>query len=213
MPKPFKIAVLLSGGGTTLKNLIEYHSRNELDVDIAVVVSNNPSAAGLQFADKAGIPCSTISHSDFDGVESFSTAVFGKCRESGAELIVMGGFLRRLKIPTDFNNRVINIHPSLIPSFCGKGYYGSRVHQGVIDYGCKISGCTVHFVDDQYDHGPIIAQQAVPVSDSDDAQTLAQRVFEEECKLYPQVINSIAAGHVTVVDRRVLVAQKLRRND
>ena len=208
MPKPFKISVLISGGGTTLKNLIEHHSRNELKVEIAMVISNNPQAAGLQLAAERGIPSSVICHKQFDGIEPFSNAIFETCRELETDLVVMGGFLRRLKIPRDFISRVINIHPALIPSFCGKGYYGSRVHQGVIDYGCIISGCTVHFVDEQYDHGPIIAQRAVPVLDEDDAQSLAQRVFNKECELYPQVINSIVAGNVSVKERRVIVSEK-----
>jgi phosphoribosylglycinamide formyltransferase-1 len=117
----------------------------------------------------------------------------------------MGGFLRQLSIPDDFENRIINIHPSLIPSFCGKGNYGSLVHQGVLDYGCKLTGCTVHFVDDDYDHGPIIAQASVPVEASDDVKSLAKRVFEAECELLPQVINQIAAGQVKVDGRCVVV--------
>ena len=106
----------------------------------------------------------------------------------------------------EFENRIVNIHPSLIPSFCGKGNYGSRVHQAVLDYGCKITGCTVHFVDEEYDHGPIIAQRSVPVVDGDDAKTLAARVFAAECELYPAVIDQIASGKVSVADRTVSVA-------
>lgn len=206
MPDRFKISVLISGGGTTLKNLIQWSSHGKLDVGIAQVLSSNPAAGGLEFAAEANIPSNVIGHQEFDGIESFSAAVFDSIRESNSDLVVMGGFLRRLKIPTDFENRVINIHPSLIPSFCGKGHYGIRVHQGVIEYGCKISGCTVHFVDDQYDHGPIIAQTTVPVLNDDTPEVLARRVFKKECELYPEVINSIAAGKVTVTDRRVIVA-------
>jgi phosphoribosylglycinamide formyltransferase-1 len=117
----------------------------------------------------------------------------------------MGGFLRQLSIADDFENRIINIHPSLIPSFCGKGNYGKRVHQGVLDYGCKLTGCTVHFVDDDYDHGPIIAQASVPVESDDDAKSLAKRVFESECELLPAVINLIAEERVSVGGRIVSV--------
>ena len=120
----------------------------------------------------------------------------------------MGGFLRRVAIPADFVNRVINIHPSLIPAFCGKGHYGSRVHQAVIDYGCKISGCTAHFVDDDYDHGPIIAQRTVPVFADDTSDELAKRVFEQECEIYPDVINWIADGAVSVSGRTVSVRRE-----
>ena len=205
MPDRFKISVLISGGGTTLKNLIECQSRGELNADIALVISNNPAARGLEYAAQANISTLVINHKDFDQIETFSESIFDAVRKTGVGLVVMGGFLRRLKIPSDFENRVINIHPSLIPSFCGKGYYGTRVHRGVIEYGCKVSGCTVHFVDDQYDHGPIIAQKTVPVRNDDTSDDLARRVFEQECELYPQVINSIAAGNITVTDRRVIV--------
>lgn len=205
MSDHFKISVLISGGGTTLRNLIEFRQRGALDANIEHVLSSNPAARGLEYANAANIPATVINHKDFDGVESFSDAVFSSIRDAQTDLVVMGGFLRRLKIPSEFENRVINIHPSLIPSFSGKGHYGSRVHQGVIDYGCKISGCTVHFVDDQYDHGPIIAQASVPVLNNDTPEELAQRVFAKECELYPRVINSIAAGGVTVSDRQVTI--------
>ncbi len=205
MPKPFKISVLISGGGTTLKNLISIQERGGLACEIAHVVSNKSQAAGLSFAQAAGIPTSVISHKDFADIESFSAAIFDTCRVNEVDLVVMGGFLRRVKIPADFENRVINIHPSLIPAFCGQGHYGSRVHQGVIDYGCKISGCTVHFVDDHYDHGPIIAQETVRVMPNDSATELAKRVFQKECQLYPIAINSIAEGRVSVSDRIVSV--------
>ena len=203
MPNHFNISVLISGGGTTLKNLIEQRSNNQLAANIATVVSNNPGAGGLRFAADAGLPTAVINHRSFEDLETFSEAIFDQCREVKSDLVVMGGFLRRVKIPADFTNRVINIHPSLIPAFCGQGHYGSRVHQAVLDYGCKISGCTVHFVDDHYDHGPIIAQETVMVHDDDSVETLAQRVFSKECELYPRVINAIASGKVAVNDRHV----------
>lgn len=203
MPKPMTIAVLISGNGTTLRNLIEKKSTGRLEPKIVQVISNNPDAAGIEFADKADIDCCVINHREFADVASFSKAIFDAVRDSGANLVVMGGFLRRLKIPDDFISRVINIHPSLIPAFCGKGHYGSRVHQAVIDYGCKISGCTVHFVDDQYDHGPIIAQRSVPVLPADNAMTLAARIFEQECELYPETINLLAADQVKLNGRVV----------
>jgi phosphoribosylglycinamide formyltransferase-1 len=203
MPSPFKISVLISGGGTTLRNLIEKQSVGQLAAEISQVISNNPQAGGIQFAEQAGLTCQVLDHRKFDTPEVFSDSVFASIRTSGASLVVLGGFLRRLKIPGDFENRVINIHPSLIPAFCGQGLYGTRVHRAVIDYGCKISGCTVHFVDDQYDHGPIIAQRTVPVLATDDAQTLSARVFEQECELYPETINLIAAERVRLCGRLV----------
>jgi phosphoribosylglycinamide formyltransferase-1 len=203
MLKPFKICVLISGGGTTLKNLLEHYDSGRLEPQITHVISNNTNAGGLQHAERAGIDSNVIDHRDFDSEREFSEAIFESIRLAGADLVVMGGFLRRLQIPDDFINKIINIHPSLIPSFCGKGNYGKRVHQAVIDYGCKVTGCTVHFVDEHYDHGPIIAQSTVEVKTSDNAQVLAARVFEAECELYPQVINALAQGKISVNDRTV----------
>ena len=203
MLKPFNISVMISGGGTTLKNLIEWYDRGELDAQISQVISSKPSVGGLQYAAEAGIDSLVVDHRDYDGVETFSEALFGAARSAGVDLVVMGGFLRRVAVPQDFENRVINIHPSLIPAFCGKGNYGRRVHQAVVDYGCKVSGCTVHFVDDHYDHGPIIGQSTVEVNANDSAESLAAKVFDAECELYPQVINAIATGKVQVSGRRV----------
>ena len=199
-----RIAVLISGGGTTLRNLIDYRKSGKLSVEIAHVLSNNPKAKGLDFGKDAGIETSVVNHREFDSTEHFSREVYRVIETSGADLVVMGGFLRKLLIPDEYTNRVINIHPSLIPSFCGHGFYGKKVHQGVLDYGCKVTGCTVHFVDNQYDHGPIIAQQAVAVMPGDDANTLAARVFQSECELYPKVIQAIADQKIEVSGRNVI---------
>ena len=202
----FSVSVFISGGGTTLKNLIEYWQANEsCPWEITSVVSNKSDAGGLLFAKEAGIETFVVDHRAFDSTADFSSAVYDVIRPSAPNLLVMGGFLRRLSVAKEFENRIVNIHPSLIPSFCGKGNYGSRVHQAVLDYGCKLTGCTVHFVDDEYDHGPIIAQRSVPVVSGDDAQTLAARVFAAECELYPEVIDQIASGRVRVADRTVCV--------
>lgn len=197
----FRIVVMISGGGTTLKNLIDLGA--ELECDIELVISSSSKAGGLEFAKQANIPSQVVIRKKFDDTESFSKAIFDHCRNAKVDLVVMGGFLKQVKIPSDFENRVINIHPSLIPAFCGKGNYGINVHTNVIEYGAKISGCTVHFVDDDYDHGPIIAQETVPVLDDDTPQVLAKRVFAKECELYPNVINQIARGNVTISGRSV----------
>ncbi len=207
MPDGNKIAVLISGGGTTLKNLIQWRNEQRLNAQIELVISNNPVAGGLAHASKADIPHLIVSHKKFGDVAAFSEAIFSAIQAADIDLVVMGGFLRRLTIPPAYENRVINIHPSLIPAFCGKGFYGQKVHQAVVDYGCKLSGCTVHYVDDQYDHGPIIAQETVPVETTDTANTLAMRVFEKECELYPAVINAILAGNVTIKDRCVAISK------
>jgi phosphoribosylglycinamide formyltransferase-1 len=207
MSTQFSLAVLISGGGTTLKNLIDWRSQNKLRAKIDLVISSSPTAGGLKFAESSEIPNKTIVRREFEDTSSFSEAIFEQCRAANIDLVVMGGFLKRVKIPDDFENRVINIHPSLIPSFCGKGNYGIRVHQNVIEYGAKLSGCTVHFVDDQYDHGPIIAQATVPVLSADTPDALAARVFEKECELYPQIVNAIADGTVNIDGRKVAIDQ------
>jgi phosphoribosylglycinamide formyltransferase-1 len=198
-----KLAVLISGGGTTFRNFLQKKAAGELDVDFALVISSNPQAGGLKFAAEAGIPTRVVQPRDFATAEEFRDAVFGGCREAGVDYVVMAGFLKHVLIPPDFENRVVNIHPALIPSFCGKGFYGLRVHQAVLDYGAKVSGCTIHFVDQVYDHGPIILQKVVPVQNGDTAEVLAARVFEAECEAYPEAIRLLAAGRVRVVGRRV----------
>ena len=198
------IAVLISGGGTTLRNLLDKIREGTLEVDIRLVVSSSPTARGLEFARAAEIPTAIVQRKDCPTGEAFSQAVFGPCREAGVELVVMGGFLKHVPIPPDFEHRVVNIHPALIPAFCGQGFYGSRVHSAVLEYGAKVSGCTVHFADNQYDHGPIILQRTVEVRDDDTPETLAHRVFEQECEAYPEAIRRFASGRLRIVGRRVL---------
>ncbi len=199
------IAVLISGGGSTLKNLIEYRSAGLLPVDFRLVISSKSSAGGLEYARTAKIPYAVIGRKKFASAQEHSEAVFEECRQKEVQYVVMGGYLDHLLIPDDFQNRVINIHPSLIPSFCGHGFYGLRVHQAAVDYGVKLSGCTVHFVDNEFDHGPIIAQRTCPVLCDDTAESLQARVLEVERQLYPEIIAAIAAGRVHVQARRVEV--------
>ena len=195
-----RIVVLISGGGTTLRNLIEKIAAGTLRAEISAVISSSVDAKGLYFAAAANIPSQIIEPKSFSSLADFSRSVFDHCRAANVELVVMGGWLKLLNIPDDFAHRVINIHPALIPLFCGKGMYGPRVHEAVLASGGKVSGCTVHFVDNEYDHGPIIAQRAVPVLDGDTPSSLAARVFAVECELYPQVINLIADGLIKSPD-------------
>ncbi|QGJ68730.1 Formyltetrahydrofolate-dependent phosphoribosylglycinamide formyltransferase [Planctomycetales bacterium 10988] len=203
--EPMRIAVLISGGGTTLRNLIAEKRRGPFPVEIALVVASSSQAGGLHYAREDGVPCEVMQWQAETDREVYSQKLFDLCRKEKIELIVMGGFLKRLRIPADYMDRVINIHPSLIPSFCGKGFYGLKVHRAAIQYGVKVSGCTVHFVDDQYDHGPIIAQRVVPVQPKDTPEKLAARIFQEECKLYPEVIQAFAEKRITLEGRTVHV--------
>jgi phosphoribosylglycinamide formyltransferase-1 len=192
------IAVLISGGGTTLRNLIEKIAARELPVEIRLVISSNPEAAGLQYAMQARIPTRVVEKTKALSAEQFSEAIFQPCREAGVRYVVMGGFLKHVLIPPDFENRVVNIHPALLPEFGGKGMYGLKVHQAVLDTGARVSGCTIHFVDNQYDHGPIILQRRVEVREGDTPETLQARVFAAECEAYPEALRLIAAGRASV---------------
>ncbi len=203
--QPLLIAVLISGGGTTLRNLIEKIGAGTLPVDIRLVISSVPGSRGLEIAASAGIPAEVLQPREFPNENAYSQAIFDRCREAGAKVVVMGGFLKRLTIPDDYINRVTNIHPALIPAFCGRGMYGRRVHEAALEYGVKLSGCTVHFADNEYDHGPVILQQTVPVLDDDTPDTLAARVFQAECEAYPAALHLLAEGRVTIEGRRVRV--------
>lgn len=203
---PFRIAVLISGGGTTLKNLIDQSAQGHLQAEIRLVISSNPQAGGLNYAATAGIEAAVFDHRVYSNAETISDEIFAACRNAEIDLVVMGGFLRKLVIPEDFTNRVVNIHPSLIPAYCGKGMYGMRVHAAVVEEGALLTGCTVHFVDNQYDHGPIIAQASLKVGDAT-PQALQRMVFEKECELYPAVVNAIATGQVTVTGDEVVVQE------
>jgi phosphoribosylglycinamide formyltransferase-1 len=202
-----KLAVLISGSGRTLKNFIDLVAEGQLPVDIRLVISSSPTAGGLKFAEATGIPTQVIRREDFArdaaGEQAFGDAVFSACREADVDYVAMAGFMKLAPVPDDFAGRVVNIHPALIPAFCGPGMYGDRVHQAVLDAGVKVTGCTVHFVDNQYDHGPIIWQQPVPVFDDDTADTLAKRVFEVEKEAYPHVLRLLAAGRIKLESGRV----------
>jgi len=206
--KRLRIAVLISGGGTTLKNLLEKIDDGNLDVEIPLVIASAPSAKGLRFADDAGIAREVIVRKDYPSQDAFSESIFDSCRAAKVDIVAMGGFLKRITVPEDFENRVTNIHPGLIPAFCGEGFYGHHVHEAVLEYGAKISGCTVHFADNEYDHGPVILQRAVPVEEDDTPDTLAARVFRAECEAYPEALQMIAEGRVNVQGRRVRIAPK-----
>jgi formyltetrahydrofolate-dependent phosphoribosylglycinamide formyltransferase len=208
------IAVLISGSGRTLKNFIDLATAGQLPVEIRLVISSTAKAGGLAFAEAAGIPTRILRREEYpqdcDGDTAYGDAIFAACREANVDYVAMAGFLKLAPVPADFAGRVVNIHPALIPSFCGHGMFGHHVHQAVIDAGVKVTGCTVHFVDNQYDCGPIIWQQPVPVFDDDTADTLAKRVFEVEKEAYPHVLRLLAAGRVQLDGRRVSVNKAQR---
>jgi len=199
-----RLAVLISAGGTTLQNLIDRIVQGRLSAEIVLVVSSRPEVYGLVRAQQAGLPHEVIARKGKTR-EQFGQAMYERIRAVKADLVCLAGFLEFLPIPPDFTHRVINIHPSLIPSFCGKGFYGHHVHEAALAAGVKVTGCTVHFADNEFDHGPIIIQKTVSVQDDDTAETLGQRVFEAECEAFPEAIELIAAGRVQVAGHRVRI--------
>lgn len=202
--RPIRLAVLISGGGTTLLNLLEKTRAGQLDAEYPLIIASREDCRGVERAREAGLRCEPIVRSESDSVETFSDRIFTLCREAEVDLVILGGFLCLVSIPDDFENRVMNIHPSLIPAFCGKGFHGHRVHEGVLDRGCKVSGCTVHFANNEYDAGPIILQKVVPVLDDDTPDSLQKRVFQSECEAFPEAIRLFAAGRIHTRDSRVL---------
>lgn len=206
-----KLAVLVSGGGTNLQAIIDSIADGRItNAKIEIVISNNKNAYALTRAEQAGIPAKCISPKDFSSREQFNDALLDALVESGADLVVLAGCLVVIpeKIVDRFENRIINIHPSLIPSFCGKDYYGLKVHEGVLARGVKVTGATVHFVDKGTDTGPIILQKAVCVEEGDTPKALQQRVMEQaEWVIMPKAIDLIANGKINVIDGKVVTVE------
>ena len=206
MSDPIRLVALVSGGGTTLQNLIDRVASGTLPAQIAGVVSSRADAFGVTRAGRAGIPVSVVDAPPRRSRSGFADEVWAAVRGFAPDLVCFAGWLHLLPIPADFRHRVLNIHPSLLPAFGGKGMYGHHVHEAVLAYGARVTGCTVHFADDTYDTGPILVQKCVPVKDADTPDTLAARVFEAECEAYPEAIRLIAEGKVAVQGRRVVMS-------
>lgn len=206
LDRPIRLAVLISGGGTTMVNFLKAIRVGELNAEIALVIASREGIGGIERAREAGLPCEVIVRKTFDSAESFSSAIFDRCRAANVDLVTLAGFLSLIRIPPDFQHRVLNIHPSLIPAFCGDGFYGHHVHEAVLARGAKVSGCTVHFADNEYDHGPIVVQRAVPVLEADTPDTLAARVFTAECDAYPEAIRLFAAGRLQISNGKLRIA-------
>lgn len=206
-----KVVVCVSGGGTNLQAVMDAMEKGEItNAKIIGVISNNQNAFALERARKAGIPAFCISPKDYEDRGAFHKALLGKVDELAPDLIVLAGYL--VTIPAEmieaYKNRIINIHPSLIPAFCGVGYYGLKVHEGALARGVRISGATVHFVDAGTDTGPIIFQKAVLVKPDDTPKTLQQRIMEEaEWKILPKAIDYIANGKIRVADGKVIIKE------
>ena len=200
-----RLAVLLSGSGTTLQNLVDQIKGGTLDASIELVIGSREGLKGIERAKSAGLNHRVFPRKQYPDTPSFSHDVFSAIDAAGADLICLAGWLCLLDIPARYAGRMMNIHPALLPSFGGKGMYGHFVHEAVLAHGCKVSGCTVHFVDNTYDTGPIIVQRTCPVLEQDTPDTLAARVFEQEKVAYPEAIRMFAAGRLKIQGRTVKI--------
>ncbi|MCZ7648875.1 MAG: phosphoribosylglycinamide formyltransferase [Planctomycetota bacterium] len=200
-----KVAVLLSGNGTTLENLFQRGESGALPIQVVAVLSSRADAYGLERARRRGVPALVVERKRFVLPEEYSAALFEALAPYAPELVCLAGFMSLLRIPPAYEQRILNVHPALLPAFGGKGYYGMKVHEAVLRHGCKVSGCTVHFVDNEYDHGPIVLQRAVPVLENDTPESLSERVQAAEREAYPEAIRLLAQGQLRVEGRRVRV--------
>ena len=200
-----RLVVMISGSGSNLQALLDAIARGEIDAEIVGVISSAPGAYGISRAEKAGIPAKVVARKMYKSAEAFNAANLSAIESFSPDGIVLAGYLAMISpdIITKYLNKIINIHPALIPSFCGKGFYGKKVHQGVLDYGAKISGATTHFVDEGADTGPVIMQKSVPVLDSDTAETLAARVLEVEHEILVKTVQAFCSEKISVNGRKV----------
>ena len=206
-----KVVVCVSGGGTNLQAIIDSIADGRItNTEIIGVISNNYGVKSLERAEKAGIPAFVLSPKDYSERSEFNKAFLDKVKELNPDLVVLAGFLVRIpeEFVKEYSNRIVNIHPSLIPSFCGVGYYGLKVHEKALERGVKITGATVHFVNEGMDEGPIIAQKPVAVEDGDTPETLQRRVMEQaEWVILPKAIDDIANGRIKVSGTKVISAK------
>ncbi len=186
-------------------NIAEYIDRGELDAEIVCVVSSRSDVAGIERSRELGIEPVILRGKDFDTVEAFSGAISNVLKESGAELVLQCGWMCFWQVPKELEGKVMNIHPSLLPMFGGKGMYGHHVHEALEARGCKVSGCTVHFVTNEYDAGPIIVQKTCEIDAADDADAIAAKVFEQECLAYPKAIRLFGQGRLEIVGSKVVI--------
>jgi formyltetrahydrofolate-dependent phosphoribosylglycinamide formyltransferase len=186
--KKLKLGILLSGGGRTMTNIQQKIEAGSLNAEIVAVISSLSNVRGVQLAEGLGLTPEIIRKKDYPDIEQFSAKIERSLDDAQVDLVIQAGWMCLWRIPPHYENRVMNIHPALLPAFGGKGMYGHHVHEAVVNAGCKVSGCTVHFCTNEYDAGPIILQRACDVKDDDDADTLAARVFEQECLAYPEAI-------------------------
>ncbi|MBN2417666.1 phosphoribosylglycinamide formyltransferase [bacterium] len=203
--KRLRIAVFASGRGSNFTAIAEAADRGTLKADIGLLVVSDPEAGAIAVAESFGIPVAAVCRKEFDRREAYVTRLIALMHEHDIDFIALAGYMK--KIPPElislYAQRITNIHPGLLPAFGGRGMYGRHVHEAVLDYGCKVTGVTIHLVDEHYDHGPVIAQECVPVLSGDTPEVLAKRVLEVEHRLYPAVLACFADGRVRISNNRV----------
>ncbi len=199
---PLRIAVLLSGNGTSLENLLDRIESGDVPGEVVAVISSKANAYGLERARKHGIPAIAIPRREHPDPDAFNDALHAALEPFDADLVALLGFLSLFQLRGRYEGRAINVHPALIPAFSGTGFYGQRVYEAVLDAGVKLTGATVHFIDDEYDHGPILLQEAVAVETDDTPDSLAARVTAAERRLVPEAIRLVAEGRVEIKDGR-----------
>jgi formyltetrahydrofolate-dependent phosphoribosylglycinamide formyltransferase len=206
--KPIHLAVFFSGGGSTLQNLIDRIREGRLDAQIDWTLSSRTGVGGIEKSKTAHIPCLVLPRKEFADHLEFSQAVNLHLERHPVDLIVLAGFMCLYRFPPAYQGKVLNIHPALIPAFCGQGLYGHHVHEAIIASGVKVTGATIHFANEEYDRGPIILQEAIPVLDDDTPETLAERVQALERELYPKAIQLFAEGRLQVEGNRARILPK-----
>ena len=205
-----RIGVLLSGAGTTLENLLGLIDKGVLEAEVCLVVSTKPEALGLERARSRGVPAHVVNRRELRDEAEFNSALHAVLDRYAPDLLVLAGFLSRFEL-RGYAERVINVHPALVPAFSGKDFYGARVHRAVLESGVKLTGATVHFCDEEYDTGPVILQKAVPVLDDDDIGRLQARVVEAERELLPRAIQLFAEGRLVIEGQRVRIRPEAAR--
>ena len=204
---PLRIAVLLSGEGTSLENLLDGIERGEVPGRVVLVLASKEAAGGLARASRRGIPAVAVPRKQFRDIKSFNDALHAELERHDPDLVLSLGFLSPFELRGRYEGRALNVHPALIPAFSGKGFYGHRVHEAVLAAGVKVTGATVHFVDEEYDHGPIVLQRSVPVLEDDTPATLAARVQAAERELVPEAVRLFATGRLELHGRHVRIRQ------
>ena len=204
--KQVRLGVLISGGGTTLMNILEYIKQGRLNAEVSLVISSRSTVSGVEKAKNFSLNVKVIRKKDYPDIDEFSRRIEAELVAANVDLVIQGGWLCLWKVPARYENRVMNIHPALLPSFGGQGMWGHHVHEAVLGAGCKVSGCTVHFCTNEYDKGPIIVQRACEVKAGDTPDTLAARVFEQECIAYPEAIRLFADGKIHVQGNKAVIS-------